>query len=151
MKKIFLENEESTKKIGEIIGEKLFNGAILCLNGDLGAGKTTLTKSIAKALKIDEDITSPTFTIVNEYTEGSIPLYHFDVYRIGEPDEMYDIGFDEYINSDGVCIIEWSSIIRDILPKERLEINLNYSGTGREMEIISYGDKYKKLVEEMNV
>lgn len=151
MKKIFLENEESTKKIGEIIGEKLFNGAILCLNGDLGAGKTTLTKSIAKALKIDEDITSPTFTIVNEYTEGSIPLYHFDVYRIGEPDEMYDIGFDEYINSDGVCIIEWSSIIRDILPKERLEINLNYSGTGREMEIISYGDKYKKMVEEMNV
>ncbi len=151
MKKIFLENEESTKKIGEIIGEKLFNGAILCLNGDLGAGKTTLTKSIAKALKIDEDITSPTFTIVNEYTEGSIPIYHFDVYRIGEPDEMYDIGFDEYINSDGVCIIEWSSIIRDILPKERLEINLNYSGTGREMEIISYGDKYKKMVEEMNV
>lgn len=151
MKKIFLENEESTKKIGEIIGEKLFNGAILCLNGDLGAGKTTLTKSIAKALKIDEDITSPTFTIVNEYTEGSIPLYHFDVYRIGEPDEMYDIGFDEYINSDGVCIIEWSSIIRDILPKERLEINLNYSGTGREIEIISYGDKYKKMVEEMNV
>lgn len=151
MKKIFLENEESTKKIGEIIGEKLFNGAILCLNGDLGAGKTTLTKSIAKALKIDEDITSPTFTIVNEYTEGSIPLYHFDVYRIGEPDEMYDIGFDEYINSDGVCIIEWSGIIRDILPKERLEINLNYSGTGREMEIISYGDKYKKIVEEMNI
>lgn len=151
MKKIFLENEESTKKIGEIIGEKLFNGAILCLNGDLGAGKTTLTKSIAKALKIDEDITSPTFTIVNEYTEGSIPLYHFDVYRIGEPDEMYDIGFDEYINSDGVCIIEWSSIIRDILPKEKLEINLNYSGTGREIEIISYGDKYKKMVEEMNV
>lgn len=151
MKKIFLENEESTKKIGEIIGEKLFNGAILCLNGDLGAGKTTLTKSIAKALRIDEDITSPTFTIVNEYTEGSIPLYHFDVYRIGEADEMYDIGFDEYINSDGVCIIEWSSIIRDILPKERLEINLNYSGMGREMEIISYGDKYKKIVEEMNI
>ena len=151
MKKIFLENEESTKKIGEIIGEKLFNGAILCLNGDLGAGKTTLTKSIAKALKIDEDITSPTFTIVNEYTEASIPLYHFDVYRIGEAYEMYDIGFDEYINSDGICIIEWSSIIRDILPKERLEINLNYSGTGREIEIISYGDKYKKMVEEMNV
>ncbi|MDD7183599.1 tRNA (adenosine(37)-N6)-threonylcarbamoyltransferase complex ATPase subunit type 1 TsaE [Peptostreptococcus porci] len=151
MKKIFLENEESTKKIGEIIGEKLFNGAILCLNGDLGAGKTTLTKSIAKALRIDEDITSPTFTIVNEYTEGSIPLYHFDVYRIGEADEMYDIGFDEYINSDGICIIEWSSIIRDILPKERLEINLNYSGMGREMEIISYGDKYKKIVEEMNI
>ncbi|MDY6230926.1 tRNA (adenosine(37)-N6)-threonylcarbamoyltransferase complex ATPase subunit type 1 TsaE [Peptostreptococcus porci] len=151
MKKIFLENEESTKKIGEIIGEKLFNGAILCLNGDLGTGKTTLTKSIAKALRIDEDITSPTFTIVNEYTEGSIPLYHFDVYRIGEADEMYDIGFDEYINSDGICIIEWSSIIRDILPKERLEINLNYSGMGREMEIISYGDKYKKIVEEMNI
>ncbi|MDY5436401.1 tRNA (adenosine(37)-N6)-threonylcarbamoyltransferase complex ATPase subunit type 1 TsaE [Peptostreptococcus porci] len=151
MKKIFLENEESTKKIGEIIGEKLFNGAILCLNGDLGAGKTTLTKSIAKALRIDEDITSPTFTIVNEYTEGSIPLYHFDVYRIVEADEMYDIGFDEYINSDGICIIEWSSIIRDILPKERLEINLNYSGMGREMEIISYGDKYKKIVEEMNI
>lgn len=151
MKNIFLKNEEFTYKIGQKIGEKLFAGAVLCLNGDLGAGKTTLTKSIAKSIGIEDDITSPTFTIVNEYTDGNFPLYHFDVYRIGDSEEMYDIGFDEYINSDGVCIIEWSTLIDDILPNERLELNLTYCNQGRNIELIPHGNIYKKMVEELNL
>ena len=110
MKSIYLENEKATSSLGEKIGNILFPGAILCLNGDLGAGKTALTKSIALGLGIREDITSPTFTIVNEYEDGRLKLNHFDVYRIGSSDEMYDIGFEEYIASEGVCIIEWSQI-----------------------------------------
>ena len=149
MKEIFLANEKFTEEIGYKLGEKLFPGAVICLNGDLGAGKTTMTKSIAKAMGIDEDITSPTFNIVNEYTEGNLVLYHFDVYRIGCSEEMYDIGFEEYINSEGVCIIEWSNIIEDILPEERLEILLTYEGEGRKIALKPMGEKYEKIVEEV--
>ncbi len=147
--KLFLQEEIMTKRIGEIIGERIFPGAVICLNGDLGAGKTTMTKSIAKAMGIDEDITSPTFTIVNEYTDYPIPLYHFDVYRIGSSDEMFDIGYDEYIESGGVVIIEWSNLIWDILPKDRLELFLTYDREGRSLEMIAYGDRHKKLIEEV--
>ncbi|WAW14666.1 tRNA (adenosine(37)-N6)-threonylcarbamoyltransferase complex ATPase subunit type 1 TsaE [Peptostreptococcus equinus] len=149
MKKIFLKNEDSTIKLGQKIAKLLFEGAILCLNGDLGAGKTCMTRSIAHSLGIEEDITSPTFTIINEYEEGRLKLYHFDVYRIGESVEMYDIGFEDYINSNGVCIIEWSNIIEDILPKERLELYISYCEEGREVEFKAYGLKYEKLVEEL--
>ncbi len=151
MKEFFLENEKFTEKIGQKIGKRLFPGAIICLNGDLGAGKTTITKSIAKAMEIDDDITSPTFNIVNEYTDGKLLLYHFDVYRISSSEEMYEIGFEEYINSDGVCIIEWSNLIEDILPEERLELLLTYEGEGRKISMNPIGDKYKKIVEEVTV
>lgn len=151
MKEFFLENEELTKKLGRQIGSSLFPGAVICLNGDLGAGKTTMTKSIAQMLGIEEDITSPTFTIVNEYTDGKIPLYHFDVYRIGSSEEMYDIGFEEYIDSMGICIIEWSNIIEDILPKERLELFISYEKEGRLARVTPYGDRYKKVVEEVEI
>ena len=149
MKSIYLENEKATSSLGEKIGKFLFPGAILCLNGDLGAGKTALTKSIALGLGIREDITSPTFTIVNEYEEGRLKLNHFDVYRIGSSDEMYDIGFEEYIASEGVCIIEWSQIIEDILPDERLYINIKYEDEGRRLEVSPRGQAYKSLVEEV--
>lgn len=121
----------------------------MCLNGDLGAGKTALTKSIALGLDIKDDITSPTFTIVNEYEEGRLKLNHFDVYRIGSSDEMYDIGFEEYIGSEGVCIIEWSQIIEDVLPDERLDINIKYEDEGRRLEFIPRGQAYERLVEEV--
>ena len=149
MKSIYLENEKATSSLGEKIGKFLFPGAILCLNGDLGAGKTALTKSIALGLGIREDITSPTFTIVNEYEDGRLKLNHFDVYRIGSSDEMYDIGFEEYIGSEGVCIIEWSQIIEDILPDERLDINIKYEDEGRRLEVSPRGQAYKSLVEEV--
>ncbi len=149
MKEFFLENEKITEEIGMQIGKNLFPSAIICLNGDLGAGKTTMTKSIAKALSIEEDITSPTFNIVNEYIDGEKILYHFDVYRISSSEEMYEIGFEEYINSEGVCIIEWSNLIEDILPEERLEIFLQYEGEGRKISFKPQGEKYEKLVEQV--
>ncbi|WP_373599855.1 tRNA (adenosine(37)-N6)-threonylcarbamoyltransferase complex ATPase subunit type 1 TsaE [Paraclostridium bifermentans] len=148
MIKIYLENEEKTREIGYKLGQLLTPKSVICLIGDLGAGKTTMTQSLAKSLEVDDYITSPTFTIVNEY-EGRMPLYHFDVYRIGSSDEMYDIGFDEYINGDGVCIIEWANLIEDILPEEYLYIEMNYKETGREMILTPKGEKYEELVKEL--
>lgn len=148
MVKIHLENEDKTKEIGYKLGKLLNENSIICLIGDLGAGKTTLTQSIAKSLEIDDYITSPTFTIVNEY-EGRHKLYHFDVYRIGSSDEMYDIGYEEYINSNGVCIIEWANLIEDILPNEYLYIELKYKENSREIMLNPKGEKYEKMVEEL--
>lgn len=148
MIKIYLGNEEKTREIGYKLGQLLTPKSVICLIGDLGAGKTTMTQSLAKSLEVDDYITSPTFTIVNEY-EGRMPLYHFDVYRIGSSDEMYDIGFDEYINGDGVCIIEWANLIEDILPEEYLYIEMNYKETGREMILTPKGEKYEELVKEL--
>ncbi|OPJ56032.1 tRNA (adenosine(37)-N6)-threonylcarbamoyltransferase complex ATPase subunit type 1 TsaE [Alkalithermobacter paradoxus] len=148
MEKLVLKDEEYTKEIGYKLGKLLNKGNVICLKGDLGAGKTTLTQSIAKGLGIDEYITSPTFTIVHEY-DGDIPLYHFDVYRIGCSEEMYDIGFDEYINGNGVCIIEWANLIEDIIPKDCLWIELKYLQEGREMILNPIGDEYEKLVKEL--
>lgn len=148
MIKIYLENEEQTRDIGFKLGKLLTPRSVVCLIGDLGAGKTTMTQSLAQSLEVDDYITSPTFTIVNEY-EGNMPLYHFDVYRIGSSEEMYDIGYDEYINSDGVCIIEWANLIEDILPDEYLDIELSYKDMGREMILKPVGEKYKKIVEEL--
>ena len=104
--------------------------------------------ALAISLDVDDYITSPTFTIVNEY-EGRMPLYHFDVYRIGSSDEMYDIGYEEYINGEGVCIIEWANLIEDILPDEYLHIELKYKDMSREMILNPVGEKYEKIVEEL--
>ncbi len=142
---IRLKNESETRRLGEFIGGLLKGGEVITLIGDLGAGKTTLTQSIAKSIGIEEDITSPTFTIVNEYEEG-VGLNHFDVYRIGDSDEMFDIGFDEYIESGRVNIIEWANIIEDILPEERLEICLEYEIDGRTANISSKGSKYDEIL-----
>ena len=149
MVKIYLENEEKTREIGSKLGELLTPKSVICLIGDLGAGKTTMTQSLARALGVDDYITSPTFTIVNEY-EGKMPLYHFDAYRIGSSEEMYDIGFDEYIDGEGVCIIEWANLIEDILPDEYLYIEMNYKETGREMILTPKGEKYEEIVKELS-
>lgn len=114
----FLTNSvEETFNLGFNIGKNSSSGDIICLIGDLGTGKTHLTKGIANGLDISDHITSPTFTIVNEYN-GRLKLYHFDVYRVNDPDEIEAIGFDEYIFSDGVSIIEWANYIDELIPKE---------------------------------
>ena len=114
---------EETYKIGELIGALVNSGDIICLIGDLGTGKTHLTKGIAKGLGIEDHVTSPTFTIVNEYT-GRLKLYHFDVYRVNDPDEIEAIGFDEYIFSDAVSIIEWANYIEELIPPNNLTITI---------------------------
>ena len=117
--------EEDTFNIGKDIASKVKPGDIVCLDGDLGVGKTVFTKGFAIGLDINECITSPTFTIVQEYDEGKFPLYHFDVYRISDSEEMYEIGFEEYINGDGVCLIEWATMIEDILPRDIIKVNIS--------------------------
>ncbi len=120
---------EETLEIGKLLGENAAPGEVYALIGDLGAGKTVFTKGFAQGLGIEEPVNSPTFTILQIYEEGRIPLYHFDVYRIEEPEEMEEVGFDEYIDGDGVCLIEWAGRIGDLLPPEvivvRIEKNLD--------------------------
>lgn len=145
MIKIETNSFEDTVNFGKKLGYVLNHGDIICLSGDLGTGKTALTNGIAKSLGIESYITSPTFTLVNEY-EGRLPLYHFDVYRIADPDEMFDIGFDEYINSQGIVIIEWGEQINEILPKEIIKIkitkNLEKGLDVRELTVDFIGQKY---------
>ena len=122
--KIFETNSyEETQKIAADFADTLKGGEVIAMYGDLGAGKTAFTQGLAKALGIKQHVTSPTFTIVNEY-EGRLMLYHFDVYRIADPEEMYEIGYDEYIESDGVCIIEWAELIEDVLPDEYMKVTI---------------------------
>lgn len=114
---------KETANIAKAFAKKLQKGDVLCLSGDLGVGKTAFVQGLAKGLGVDDYISSPTFTIVNCY-EGTLPLYHFDVYRISDPDEMYEIGYEEYVYGDGISVIEWPQIINDILPESRYDITI---------------------------
>lgn len=126
LKMIFESNSaEETFDFGKELGKEAVPGQVICLDGDLGTGKTVLTKGIAAGLGIEEPVVSPTFTIVQIYEQGRIPLYHFDVYRIDDPDEMEEIGYREYFYGKGFTIIEWSGLIEDILPKDALRIRIS--------------------------
>lgn len=128
---------EETEKIAYEFSQRLNAGDVVCMYGELGAGKTAFVRGIARGLGIKDHITSPTFTIVNEYC-GKMPLYHFDVYRIADEDEMYEIGYEEYIDGDGVSVIEWPQLIKDILPKSyySVKIDRNYEA-GENIRIIT--------------
>ncbi|MBE7016280.1 MAG: tRNA (adenosine(37)-N6)-threonylcarbamoyltransferase complex ATPase subunit type 1 TsaE [Ruminococcaceae bacterium] len=112
-----------TQNIAKAFAKGLKPGDVVCLSGDLGTGKTAFVQGMAMGLSIEDMVNSPTFTIVNCYS-GRLPVYHFDVYRISDPDEMYEIGYEEYVYGDGVCIIEWPEQIAEILPKERYDIKI---------------------------
>ena len=118
-------SEKETFELGKNLGEQAKAGQIFCLNGDLGVGKTVFTQGFAKGLGIEENVNSPTFTIIQVYEEGRIPLYHFDVYRIGDPEEMYEIGYEEYFFGEGVCLIEWSKLIYELIPEEAINIEID--------------------------
>ena len=109
-------SEKETFELGKTLGEKAKPGDVFTLEGDLGVGKTIFTKGFAKGLQIEEAISSPTFTIVQVYESGRLPFYHFDVYRIGDVEEMDEIGFEDYVYGDGVSMIEWANLIEEILP-----------------------------------
>ena len=130
---------EETEKIAYDFSMKLQSGDVVCMYGDMGVGKTAFVHGLAKGLGINEPITSPTFTIVNEYY-GKFTLYHFDVYRIDDPDEMYEIGYDEYIDGDGVCVIEWPQLIDEILPEKRYNIHISKN--------YDEHDDYRKIIIE---
>ena len=115
---------EETFKIAYELGEKSCSGDVICLIGDLGVGKTLFSQGFAKGLGIEEYVNSPTFTFVQEYNEGRIPLYHFDVYRIEDPEEMEEVGFTDMIYGDGVCLIEWANMISDILPEHYTNVTI---------------------------
>ena len=149
--KIKLNGLEETKDFGIKLGKLLKAEDILCLNGDLGAGKTTLTKSVGLGLGVEEYITSPTFSLINEY-KGRVWVYHFDVYRLENVEDLYDLGFDEYFYGKGVCVIEWAEKIERLLPKDRIVIDIE-KGEDLEERIITIsgnGNRYVEIVKELN-
>ena len=117
-------SEKDTWELGFSLGEKAGTGQIFTLIGDLGVGKTVFTKGLARGLGITEPVNSPTFTILQVYEEGRMPFYHFDVYRIGDIEEMDEIGYEDYFYGDGLCMIEWANLIEEILPERRSEVTI---------------------------
>ena len=115
---------KDTYKLGEKIGQMAKPGMVISLTGDLGVGKTVFTQGLAKGLGIEEPVNSPTFTIVQVYEEGRLPLYHFDVYRIGDIEEMDEIGYEDYFYGEGVCLIEWADLIKEILPEQMCRVTI---------------------------
>ena len=123
---IKIKNEKETENFGRRLGESLSAGDVVAMVGDLGTGKTTLTGYLARGLGIKETVSSPTFTIIKEYNSGRLPLYHFDVYRIGDPEELFNIGADEYFDGDGVCVVEWADLVSEELPENSKYIFIEY-------------------------
>ena len=136
-------SEEETFAIGSMLGREAEAGQIYCLDGDLGAGKTVFARGFADGLGIHEPVTSPTFTIIKEYRGGKLPLFHFDVYRIGDPGEMEAIGYEEYFFGDGVCLVEWSELISELIPDDAIRVIIRKGLTKgldfREIEILGTG------------
>ena len=133
---------EETFRLGRKLGEAAVPGQVFTLSGDLGTGKTVFTQGFAKGLGIEEPVNSPTFTIVQVYDEGRLPLYHFDVYRIGDIEEMEEVGFEDYIMGDGVSLIEWAELIREILPEKRTAVRIEKD--------LEQGFDYRKItIEEL--
>jgi len=138
-------------QIGEQLGQLVQAGDLLLLDGDLGAGKTTLTKGLAKGLGIIGNVKSPTFTLIREYRQGRVPLYHMDVYRL-EDGGAEDLGLDEYFDGDGVSVVEWSELIADLLPANYLRVAISRNDIADDQRVITFtpeGTHYQQLVEQL--
>ena len=131
---------EETFEVGRTIGMNAKPGQIYTLTGDLGVGKTMFTQGVAAGLGITEPVNSPTFTIIQEYEDGRLPFYHFDVYRIGDLEEMEEIGYDDYFFGQGICLIEWAELIEEILPEKRIEVTIEKD--------LEKGFEYRKITIE---
>ncbi len=144
--KITSKSEKDTMELAENLESEKFPNMVICLEGDLGSGKTVFTKGFALALGIDEMITSPTFTLIKEYVNGEMPLYHMDFYRLDKSPE--EIGLEEYYNKNGIVIIEWADIVKDYLPEERLDIRIVLLDEDVRVFVITpHGQKYIDLCE----
>ena len=138
-------SEEDTRELAENIESEKFPGMIICLDGELGSGKTVFVKGFAQSLGIEDTITSPTFNLVKEYMNGEMPLYHMDVYRLEDSDES--IGFEDYFSSDAISIIEWSELIEQYLPEERLDIKFKIIDENTRILVLTpHGQKYEDVV-----
>lgn len=126
MRKAIIKSEEDTRKLGLELAKDAKAGDVFALVGDLGTGKTALTRYIAEGLGVTNTISSPTFTIVKEYHSGRLPLYHFDVYRLSDGDELIDIGAEDYLFGNGICVIEWADIVKEVLPENAIRIEIEY-------------------------
>lgn len=148
----YFTSPQDTFSLGQRMGKLLLPGSLILLYGELGAGKTTLAKGIARGLGVEAPVTSPTFTIVNEYM-GRVPFYHMDFYRLEEPEEAYELGLEEYIHGQGITVIEWPEKVREMLPAEVLEVRLERVDAEdqnfRKAELCPFGPEYADLVEEL--
>lgn len=141
-------NDVDTTELAENMESEKFPNMVICLEGELGSGKTVFVKGFAKALGIEDNITSPTFNLIKEYLKGEMPLYHMDMYRL--EGNVENIGVEDYFNKNGVCIIEWSDMIEDILPEERLVIKFKIINENKRVLVIKpYGEKYEKLCDSV--
>ena len=144
--KYIADDESDTISLAENIESEHFPGMVICLNGELGSGKTVFTKAFASALGIEDDVTSPTFNIIKEYPNGELPLYHMDVYRL--EGNVSELDLDEYFYGNGVTIIEWADMIQSSLPKERLDISIRVNGEDTRTFILKpIGKKYEDICE----
>lgn len=140
-----------TEALGEYLGTLAAKGDVFCLYGDLGAGKTCLARGVARGLGVEEPVTSPTFTLINEY-RGRLPLYHMDAYRLSGPGDMEDLGYEEYFYGDGVTLLEWAGRVENILPDERLDIYITGVSGRENMREITFkglGERFTRLAEEL--
>ncbi|MGD8192619.1 tRNA (adenosine(37)-N6)-threonylcarbamoyltransferase complex ATPase subunit type 1 TsaE [Brevibacillus ginsengisoli] len=146
---VTLRDTKETQQFAERLARYLQAGDLLTMEGDLGAGKTTFTQGLARGLGVTDIVNSPTFTIIKEYI-GRLPLYHMDVYRVG--DDVDSLGLDEYFYGDGVCVVEWASLIQEVLPKERLELTLTVDHEqNRVCSLAPKGKRYEALCEELGI
>ncbi len=148
MKYEFITNSaQETKEVGQILAAFLGESDVILLEGDLGAGKTTLTKGIAEGLKIDEKVNSPTFNIMKIYLNGRVPLFHIDAYRLKDNED--DIGLDEYIGNEGISVIEWPHYIAKLLPNEYLSITITHLDLEKRKIVIETKGRYEKTLTEL--
>ena len=146
----YLADSAATEAFGRLLGKHLEDGDVLCLSGDLGAGKTMLSRGIATSLGVDPDeVTSPTFAIMNVYQGRELEVRHFDLYRLNRPEELEDIGFEEYVGGEGVTLIEWAELFKEQLPEEYLQVVLRHEGAGRRAALTAQGERYERLLKEV--
>ncbi len=131
-------SEKETYELGFSIGKEAKPGQIYALTGDLGVGKTVFTKGVAAGLAVQEQVNSPTFTIVQVYESGRLPFYHFDVYRIGDPEEMDEIGYEDYFYGEGLCLVEWADLIKDLMPEDTQWVSIEKD--------LEKGFDYRKII-----
>ncbi len=147
--RLYLKDSGATEALGTLLGRHAASGDVYCLSGDLGAGKTLLSRGVAAALGVPaETVTSPTFAILNIY-QGRMEVRHFDLYRLRRPEELEDIGFDEYAGGEGVTLIEWADLFAEQLPEQYLKIELFREGEGRRAVLTPCGRRYEALLEEV--